>query len=279
MRLLYFILSHSVFIAICAVALCFQTALLLHINLPVYLVAFIFFSTLCSYNFYWLLSGYAFAGQSLKQVLKQYHTNFIVLVLAAAGLLFSLVRIPQLLPVIIIGLALTLLYAMPLLPFKIFHGARKAGLLKTFLLAFTWTFVTVYIPYYFAPSVPLSTLLLLFVNRFLFMLMLCIIFDARDTNIDKIRGLQSLTTILKPTTVKYIMIAIFVTYIVNGIGLRVCYNEPEQIIALLLTGLITAMVYFFSQKKQGYFFYYFLVDGLMLFSALAAYVASIAPIP
>ncbi|WP_462222372.1 UbiA prenyltransferase family protein [Ferruginibacter sp.] len=279
MRLLYFLLSHSIFIAICAVSLCFQTALLLHINLPVYLFAFIFFSTLCSYNFYWLLSGYAFAGQSLIQVLKQYYTNVIVLVLACGGLLFSLVRIPQLLPVIIIGLILTLLYTIPLLPFKIFHLARKAGLVKTFLLAFTWTFVTVYIPYYFAPTVQFSTLLMLFINRFLFMLMLCIIFDARDTNIDKIRGLQSLTTILKPTTVKYIMIAIFAAYIINGIVLRIYYNEPEQIIALLLTGLITAIVYFFSQKKQGYFFYYFLVDGLMLFSALATYVASIAPIP
>jgi 4-hydroxybenzoate polyprenyltransferase len=275
MRLLYFFLSHSIFIAICAVALCFQTALLLQINLPIYLFAFIFFSTLCSYNFYWLLSGYAFAGQSLKMVLKQYHTNVIVLVLAGAGLLFSVARIPQLLPVIIIGAALTLLYAMPLLPFKIFHLARKAGLVKTFLLAFTWTFVTVYIPYYFAPAVPLSTLVMLFVNRFLFMLLLCIIFDARDTSIDKIRGLQSLTTILKPTTVKYLMVAIFAAYIINGIVLRVYYNEPEQIIALLLTGLITAIVYIFSQKKQGYFFYYFLVDGLMLFSALATYVASI----
>jgi 4-hydroxybenzoate polyprenyltransferase len=275
MRLLYFILSHSIFIAICAVALCFQTALLLRINLSVYFFAFIFFSTLSSYNFYWLLSGYAFAGQSLIQVLKQYYTNVIVLVLACGGLLFSLVRIPQLLPVIIIGLILTLLYAIPLLPFKIFHLARKAGLVKTFLLAFTWTFVTVYIPYYFAPTVQFSTLLMLFINRVLFMLMLCIIFDARDTNIDKIRGLQSLTTILKPTTVKYIMIAIFAAYIINGIVLRVYYNEPEQIFALLLTGLITAIVYFFSQKKQGYFFYYFLVDGLMLFSALATYVASI----
>ena len=237
--------------------------------------AFIFFSTLCSYNFYWLLSSYAFARQSITQIFKKYYTNVIVLILAGIGLFFSIAKIPQLLPVIIVGLFLTLLYAMPLLPFKIFHLARKAGLIKTFLLAFTWTFVTVYIPYYFAPSVPLNTLLILFINRFLFMLMLCIIFDARDTNIDKIRGLQSLTTVLKPTTVKYIMVTIFSAYIINGIVLRLYYKEPEQILALLLTGFITAIVYFFSQKRQGYFFYYFLVDGLMLFSALAAYVVSI----
>jgi 4-hydroxybenzoate polyprenyltransferase len=170
---------------------------------------------------------------------------------------------------------LTLLYTIPLLPFKIFHIARKAGLLKTFLLAFTWAFVTVYIPYKQTPTGNFITLIMLFNNRFLFMLMLCIIFDARDTRVDKIRGLQSLTTIIKPATVQYIMLGIFAAYILNGIVLRVYYNEVMQIIALLVTGVVTAVVYFFSLKKQGYFFYYFLVDGLMLFSALATYVASI----
>ena len=107
------------------------------------------------------------------------------------------------------------------------------------------------------------------------MLMLCIIFDARDTKVDKIRGLQSLTTLVAPATIRYIMGGVFIAYIINGIIFRVYYNEPMQIIALLVTGIVAAVIYFFSLKKQGYFFYYFLVDGLMLFSAIAAYVASI----
>jgi cytochrome bd-type quinol oxidase subunit 2 len=107
------------------------------------------------------------------------------------------------------------------------------------------------------------------------MLLLCIIFDVRDTIIDKIRGLQSLTTLIKPATVQYIIVAVFVAYIINGIVFRMYYNEPKQIIALLITSLATLVVYFFSLKKQGYFFYYFLVDGLMLFSAITTYVASI----
>jgi hypothetical protein len=272
MKWLHFILSHSIFIAVCAVALCFQTALLLHINLSFYLYAFIFFSTICSYNFYWLLSANAFAKKTIWLVLKQYYTNVIVLVLAGVGLLFSLLKIRELFPVICIGLLLTLLYTVPLLPFKIFYTARKAGLVKTILLAFTWAFVTVYIPYKQMPTADLSTLVVLFNSRLLFMLMLCIIFDARDTNVDKIRGLQSLTTLLKPVTVQNIMLAIFIAYIINGI---LYYDELMQIIALLVTGAFTAIVYLLSLKKQGYFFYYFLVDGLMLFSAIAAYVASI----
>ncbi len=275
MRLLLFILSHSIFIAICAVALCFQTALLLHINLTIWLYSFIFFSTLCSYNFYWLLSGLAFSRQPLHFFLKTYYSNIIVFLIAGIGLLFSLFNVVQLWPVISAGLLLTLLYTIPLLPFKIFHFARKAGLIKTFLLAFTWTFVTVYIPYKQVPTAGTLTLLMLFNNRFLFMLILCIIFDARDTKVDKIRGLQSLTTLVRPVTIRYIMAAVFAAYIINGVVFRIYYNEPMQIIALLITGITAAVVYFFSLKKQGYFFYYFLVDGLMLFSAMAAYVASI----
>jgi 4-hydroxybenzoate polyprenyltransferase len=275
MRLLFFILSHSIFIAICAVALCFQTALLLHINLTAWLYSFVFFSTLCSYNFYWLLSGFTFSEQPLKLFLKAYHTNVIVFFIAAIGLLFSLPHISNLLPAIILSLVFTLLYTIPLLPFKALHFARKVGLLKTLLLAFTWAFVTVYIPYKQVPTSDTLTLLLLFNNRFLFMLILCIIFDARDTKVDKIRGLQSLTTLVTPVTIRYIMGAVFMAYIINGVVFRIYYNEPMQIIALLVTGIVAAVVYFFSLKKQGYFFYYFLVDGLMLFSAIAAYVASI----
>ncbi len=275
MKWLHFILSHSIFIAVCAVALCFQTAFLLHIKLTVYLYAFVFFSTICSYNFYWLLSAYFFSVKPVKLFIKQYYTNVIVFAAGSIGLVFFIQFITDLLAVISLGMFLTLLYAIPLLPFKIFHTARKAGLLKTVLLAFTWSFVTVYIPYKQTPTGNFITLLMLFNNRFLFMLMLCIIFDARDTNVDKIRGLQSLTTMIKPATVQYIMRGIFAAYIINGIILRAWYDDPVQIIALLVTGAVTAVVYFFSLQKQGYFFYYFLVDGLMLFSALATYVASI----
>jgi 4-hydroxybenzoate polyprenyltransferase len=275
MRWLHFILSHSIFIAICAVALCFQTSLLLHINVSLQLYTFIFFSTVCSYNFYWLLSGYSFTGGSLKLFLKHHYTNWGVFLIAAAALLFTLLKIPELLPVCSVALLLTLLYAVPLLPFKIVRFTRKAGLLKTFLLAFTWAFVTVYIPYHQAQTVNAVALGMLFNNRFIFMLILCIIFDARDTNVDKIRGLQSLTTLLKPSTVKYLMAVCFIIYILNGIIFRVYYNQQVQIIPLLVTGAATVVVYFFAQKKQDYFFYYFLVDGLMLFSAITAYVASI----
>ncbi len=275
MKLLYFIVSHSLFIAACAAALCFQTAQLLQVTLDAWFYSFIFFSTICSYNFYWLLSGYAFKSGSISTYLMQHRSNVIVLLTAAVGLGVTVFHLTVILPVIAVAAMLTFIYAIPLLPFKWLRFTRNAGLLKTILLAFTWAFITVCIPYVYIKAANTTALLLLFCIRFVFMLMLCIIFDARDTEVDKIRGLQSLTTMLRPQTVKFIMLLLFAAYLIAGIFFRLYFNETKQITAILIIGLTVATVYYYSLKKQGYLFYYFIVDGLMLFSAAVTFIASI----
>lgn len=275
MKWFRFIVSHSLFIAACAAAQCFQTALLLKSGLDHWFYLFIFFSTICSYNFYWLLSSYSFSRGDFFIHLRRYYSNGLVLLFATAGLGVSLWHLPRLLPLITVSAVLTLIYAIPLLPFKSLQVTRRAGLLKTVLLAFTWTFTVVYIPYSYLNAANSKALLLLFCIRFLFMLMLCIIFDARDTHVDKIRGLESLTTMFRPLTVRIVMLVLFSGYIITGIIYRLEYNEPGQIAALLLSGLAVGVTYLLSLRKQGYFFYYFWVDGLMLFSAAVTFMASI----
>ncbi len=174
-----------------------------------------------------------------------------------------------------IAFLLTFLYSLPLLPLKHLAFIRKAGFVKTVLLAFTWMFVTAYLPMaqYHMQFSYLGLLVL--VKRFLFMLMLCILFDNRDAAVDKIRGLSSLATDLSPAVMKWLIYILFcllfaVNYLLwdNGITLR-------QHFALQLAGIATLIVYFFSTKKQGYIFYYFIVDGLMFLSALLVTLASI----
>lgn len=275
MKWLRFIVSHSIFIAFCAAALCFQTALLLQVKLTGWLYSFVFFATICSYNFYWLLSSYSFVPQTVIYHLRKYYSNTVVLLFAVAGMVLSAFHLTGLMPVVGIATILTFLYAVPLLPFKCLLFTRKAGLIKTVLLAFTWAFITVCIPYKYSGADNGAALALLFAIRFLFMLMLCIIFDARDTAVDKIRGLQSLTTMLKPHMVKQLMLLLFALYLLTGILYRLYFNEIKQILALFVIGAAVATAYYYSLKKQGYFFYYFFIDGLMLFSALVTFVASI----
>ncbi|MFT3908226.1 MAG: hypothetical protein QM737_02275 [Ferruginibacter sp.] len=275
-RWLQFILSHSIFISICAVALCYQTFLLLHIPPNNYIYGLIFFSTLSSYNFYWLISKYYFNRDipPVTFLIKQF-SNTALFIIAAAGVLYCMILLLGILSYIVVAVLLTLLYSVPLWPVKKLEFTRKAGFLKTVLLSFTWTFVTVMIPVSQSPTVATSSIQLLFSARFLFMLMLCIIFDSRDIQVDKIHALRSLATDVSRQTLRIIMMVVFTAYLLCGFFLRYFFDNKAQIVAFLITGIVTFSVYRMSLKKQGYFFYYFLVDGLMLFSAIATFVATI----
>lgn len=276
MRWLHFILSHSIFISFCAAALCYQTFSLLHIPVNNFIYGLAFFATLSSYNFYWLVSKYHFSSNSSPGKFFLIHaSNVFIFLIAGLGLVYCLYFLPGVVPAVSVAILLTLLYSLPLWPVKKPVFVHKAGFLKTVLLAFTWTYVTVMIPVQQAFYISSLSVGLLFAARFLFMLMLCIIFDSRDISVDKIHSLRSLATDVSRKTLQFIMAIVFMLYLVTGFLLRYYFDNNAQVIAFLITGLLTLLVYRLSLKKQGYFFYYFLVDGLMLFSAAATYVASI----
>ncbi len=170
---------------------------------------------------------------------------------------------------------LTLSYSLPLLPFKQLAIVRKAGFLKTILLAFTWTFVTAWLP--LADQNLHFTVIgiLIMAKRFLFMLMLCILFDNRDIAVDKVHGLHSLATDLSPKTMQYLIYAVFVALFALNFFLGRHGLTAKQVAALQLSAIINLLVYFFSTKKQGYLFYYFIVDGMMVLMVLLTTMASI----
>ncbi len=275
MKWLHFILSHSIFIAVCAVAMAFQTSLLLKLPLSIYGYGFIFFATLCSYNFYWIISKASFTGTfSLSALLKKEIKGISILFLSAIGVIFCLYLHPLPAEFIITAFLLTCLYALPLLPFRVLYFIRRAGVLKTFLLAFTWAYVTVFMPLQKTYALLDSADMFVFTRRFLFMLMLCIIFDNRDKAVDKIRGLHSLATDLRPQHLKMLIYLIFIVLFGTNFLFSFYGISFSQSIALHISTLALLAVYFLSIKKQGYLFYYFFVDGMMLFSALATYIAT-----
>lgn len=275
MRFLQFILSHSIFISFCAAALCMQTNILLHIPHDVNIYGFILCSTLCSYNFYWLLSKFYFSDRKLTSAFAKRHLSFIVIFIAAgAGMLFFLLNLWHLLPYIFGGLLLTLLYSLPLWPFSFAVKLQKAGFFKTTLLALTWAYVTVILPAADALHTESRPVLALLITRFCFMLLLCIIFDMRDISVDKMHGLRSLATDLSRRTLSIIINIVFLCFLISGLLVRVYFHDNLQMAFFMLTGFITYFVYRLSLKPQGYIFYYFLVDGLMLISAAGTFAAA-----
>jgi 4-hydroxybenzoate polyprenyltransferase len=276
MKWLHFILSHSLFIAFCAVAMVFQTSLLLKLNIDVFVYGFVFFATCCSYNFYWIVSKTVFMPPvNVAGWIKKEKTGLMMLILSAAGLLVCFYLHPLPAAFIFTAFLLTCLYTLPVLPFRPFYIFRKAGAVKTFLLAFTWAYVTVFIPLQKNYLQLSSTECFVFTRRFLFMLMLCIIFDHRDKAVDKIRGLHSLATVLRPAQLSAVIYLIFAILFTTNFLYAYYAISPAHSIALHVSTLALLAVYFYSLKKRGYLFYYFFVDGMMIFSALATYIAGI----
>jgi len=267
--LFHFILSHSIFIALCAAALSLQTLQLLSLPTNRYLLTFIFFAALGGYNAYWILSSYSFNRHTaLRFFLQKRASSFLVLIAAVTGMVFCLTQLHLFMYNLMIAVLLLVIYSLPVIPFKRSHFRLKAGVLKTIILALAWTIITTMVPLQKSILSMGHTALLIFISRFLFMLMLCIIFDKRDATVDKLRGLQSLATEIKPIELHRLIGLIFIGYIGTSYFMLTYQVSMAQVIALIITGLVTIFVYISSLKKRGYFFYYFLVDGLMFLSAL-----------
>jgi 4-hydroxybenzoate polyprenyltransferase len=276
MRFLHFILSHSIFVACCAVGLFWQTNLLLHLKADKILLGFIFFSTLCSYNFYWLLSKFYFSDRRIVSILSNENTSFIILLtVSILGTLFFLCSLQHIWLFIVVGFSLTLIYSMPLWPFNFSKGIQKIRFFKTVLLAFTWAYVTTILPAVHLLATKLLPILLLLAQRFLLMLLLCILFDLRDVSVDKMRGLHSLATDVSNKRMRTILGLVFASYLAISLLFSYKYGDLGQAIAFIIVGIICWQVYRLSFTKRGFVFYYFLVDGLMLVAALGTYIASI----
>lgn len=198
-----------------------------------------------------------------------------MLLIAFAGMLFYFFRSSLNLWNVIPAFILTGLYALPLLPIKPLHFTRKLGILKTVVLAFTWAYVTVCIPLNKSFGESTNPEIFILTRRFLFMLMLCIIFDSRDSAMDKIRGMHSLATDLSPKALKGLVIIVFIALFSTFLFHDKFNISLYQSIALQVSTLTLLVVFYLSRKEQNYFFYYFVVDGMMLFSAIATYIASI----
>jgi len=269
---LKFILSHSIFVSFCAFALTFQTYLLSNKSVNTSICWLVFFSTIGAYNFYWILSKWLY-NKNAPVLFSNYRIHFILLISSFLVVVDYLWQIPSLIPSVLISVSLTLLYTIIVLPIFKNSSEKLNGLLKTFTLAFTWTFVTVVIPLH--DQLFQSGFWLIISTRFFFLLMLCIIFDARDSKMDLFLKMD---TSASKVSSKVLSVLMFVVVLVNGILLIVfekVFQNQYQVFVLMCSSALAFLLYLLSLKKRGYFFYYFIVDGMMLLSSFASFMLTI----
>ncbi len=272
-----FFLFGSVFISICAVALCIETNVLLHLQLNhISFYFFVFGATLVQYNMHYYFKTTAVVNsRRLIWSLKNKDVHKILIAFGAALIIYSLFsfRFHHLVILLIFG-AISFLYSFPLLPFTNKKKIKDYGLLKIVTLSLLWTLVTVWFP---VVEVDVSGLSfqLIFLRRFIFIFILCLLFDVRDTEIDRKENIATLSVkfgVKKCYLLCYFLLAIFAGMSV----IQFIYShDAMQLIAMLISALATFIVIQISKKNNSDMVYLACLDGMMLLQALLVIFASL----
>jgi 4-hydroxybenzoate polyprenyltransferase len=263
-----FFIFTSLFIAICAVLMVYQTGLLFNIPTSFALLAFVFSGSVCSYNFHWYLTPPNIPGLSPKLKWninnRNVHLVLFIISLIAAGV-FSLLLIEHWLWLGVTAF-LTFLYSAPKIPYPIFIQLRKIAIAKTIFLAFAWAHITALLPIVIAIKGIRAEHIWFVVNRFFFIYAICIVFDRRDVEKDREAGIKSLITFLDEKGVDILFWCVIAVFAVTSVVLLQWFSLLI-IIALLIPAIILCFLYYPSKKNFSDYLYYFILDGLMMLSA------------
>ncbi|HEV8505427.1 MAG TPA: UbiA family prenyltransferase [Chitinophagaceae bacterium] len=265
-----FFIYSNLFIAVCTLLMINQTYdLLLHGPPDKNLLGFAFSATICSYSFHWYLTSQSLIESPRIEWLKKHRVFHLVLFfigLAGSGLFFFF-----LLPHwhwLAASAIITFLYSAPKIPHPWFRALRKIAIGKTIFLALVWTYVTAMLPVIIAGNHFNVPVILFIISRFFFIYAICIMFDFRDRADDKVTGIRSMVTAFSEKGVDWLFFLSLVIFAVCTVTLYGYGFSVLNIILLLVPGAIAAVIYNYAKRNFSDYLYYFILDGLMMFSAL-----------
>ena len=267
----------SIFISVCAVAMCIETNLLLGITLNHFtFYLFVFGATLVQYNLHYLFKTTAVANSArLAWSLKNKSIHKVLIAIGTAVIIYSLFsfRLHHFFILLVFG-AIAFLYSFPFLPFPNKKRIKDYGLMKIITLALLWTLVTVWFP---ADQTNFSgvSFQLIFLRRFIFMFILCLLFDIRDTEVDRQQNIATLSVKLgvkRSYSLCYFLLFIFIALSV----LQFIYLPDKiQLAAMLISAAATAITIEYSKKNNSDVVYLACIDGMMLLQALLVITGSV----
>ena len=272
-----FILFSSIFIAICAVSLCIETNLLLHLPLNTFsFYCFVFGATLVQYNLHYLVKTTAVENsQRLAWSSKNKIIHRVLLFTGVALILFSFLSF-RLHHFIILAILATVafLYSFPVLPFFKKKRIKDYGFLKIITLALLWTLVTVWFPvnsFLFEKNI----FVFVFFKRFVFMFMLCLLFDIRDIEIDRQENITTLAVFLGKKKSYLLVYNFLIFFVILSFFQFLYFADKGVLIAMLLSAAATFFTVELTKKINSDLVYLFGIDGMMLLQAILVYLLSL----
>ena len=170
------------------------------------------------------------------------------------------------------SVVITFIYSAPKIP--LFNALNRIARAKTFFLTVVWVYVTA-VMYLLVKELPFDTPAILFcLSRFFLIYCICILFDYRDREDDKRQGLTSLPVLVEGKALKAIFFLSATAFACFTVALVKYQFSAVQVGILLVPGIITASLYEYARRNFSDYLYYFVLDGLMMLSALCTLLLS-----
>ncbi len=271
-KIFRFFLYSNLFIAGCATVMVYQSCYLLLQERPVtWFVWFVFFATICSYSFHWYLTppDQGLYSDRIPWLAKNRKVHLVLFWIGLFGSAVSSLFLLQFWTWLLLGIFLTFLYSAPKLSYPYFIWLRKMALGKTIFLALVWTYVTTMLPLIISGHSWEPAFTLFSAGRFFFIYAICIMFDYRDREHDRMQGIRSLITELSDKGINYLFVISLLAFSILTIMMANYGLSNLSLIILLIPAGITAALYTYSQKSSSDFLYFFVLDGLMAVSAIS----------
>jgi hypothetical protein len=247
----------------------FQTCYLFGLEHQPYFYGFVFFGTLCSYNFHWFLTPKETpddtASVKVKWSQKHRKEHIAIAALSLAASIFFLVHLWQHLVWLFVTALFTFLYTAPKLPVQPFIRLRKVAYGKTVFLSLAWMHITTMLPLLVSRITWQLPHYLFALNRFFIIYAICILFDLRDRKRDREEGIRSMITEFTPLQVDVIFWGIMVAFFITTAWLAAFFSWGV-IAGLLIPGILLVVYYNWFKAQRSDYVYYFILDGLMVFS-------------
>jgi 4-hydroxybenzoate polyprenyltransferase len=282
----------NIFAGLCAVALCIETSALHQLKLNgIHFYTIIFFGTVYFYTFLYLkgvpvndLNERVTWYRIKYSVLKK--TQNMILIFLVADMLFFIWKYHESfallnshkLTLIVLFPLIALIYTYNVMPFPNIKKLRRIGWLKPFVMGFVWSGVVTVYPIIFYQiqvgsqmnvfSLPSG---LLWLQNFLFIATLSILFDIKDYNDDKNNNAKTF-----PVQLGINKTILFVIVPITAIGFAAFWRFSTQhhfpvsniFINAVPYGLLFISLFSIIKKTRGVIYCLLVIDGLVIAKAI-----------
>ncbi|MGB1206660.1 MAG: hypothetical protein ACPG5B_13500 [Chitinophagales bacterium] len=167
---------------------------------------------------------------------------------------------------------LTILYSLPLIRTKgKWKHLRDIGLLKIFLISFTWSITTVLLPAFnIEKTINWDLLFFMFIERTFFIFAITLPFDIRDLKYDtgKIKTIPLILGTQKTLLLAYFFLFFLILLATSNYVYIAASPRYDVFAGLIISYLITAYIISFTDENNKDTFYTGYVDATMMLQFL-----------